>query len=487
MRLPFIHSWAAGLTLTDHHVVWASGLRFGRRLRRLTSERQPVEGSDVAAALGRMRARIKPVHPYVAVHLDPLHIRHAILQGPLFDEAASFEAWLENEAACQLPPRARFADFVLRVQLLEETEEYTRCLMALASRKAIEERVAALEGAGFFPIRMSSLDVAVGEALGSDPQFFEQPLAVLVVRAEDAALLQYQEGVLQSLLSLPYGVTTTDVVSLLQEVASHLTPVPDRLLVAGAEAQHVVEQARAAGLLDGRVQAVAPEMLPGASPSTLATAPLPAAALMLQELFPASEAFNFLEPDVVEARLQEIEKREAARAILTLGSALAALFLLVTFGSVYLNGKKAATEAELALLADQVARIEQARASVQQLAQDIAQAERLVVERTNVAGVLEGVGRVVTEGLWLEGTRLEESAPGVSHLTLTGTAFDKSSIAAYLDSLEQAPFSRNVRLLFSESVGAATLYKQAVLQDRLLTRFEIQLDLIPRSHAEEAP
>ena len=214
---------------------------------------------------------------------------------------------------------------------------------------------------------------------------------------------------------------------------------------------------------------------------------MPAAALALQELFSVPEAVNFLEPDVVEARLQEIEKREATRAILALGSVVGVFFLLVTLVTVYLNGKNATTEAELAVLSDKVARIEQAHASVKQLAQDIAQAERLVVERTNVARILEGVGRVISNGLWLETTKLEEITPGAFQLTLTGVAFGKSDIAAYLDSLEQAPFARNVRLLFSQSVRAAALYKHTTLQDRALTRFEIQLDLTSLSHEVEAP
>ena len=483
MRIPFFHSWAAGLSFTDDRVVWATGMRLGRRLRRL--ETGPSAEGDLSEALASLVGRLKPAHPYVVTHLDPLHIRHTVLQGPVFDDAASFDAWLEAEARRQLPPRASLSDFVLRIQRLEETEEYTRCLMALASRKAVEQRVALLEEAGLYPLRISSLDAAVGEALGLDPGVVEQSSAVLVVRSADATLLQYQEGVLQSLISLPYGIGTTDAVSLLQEVTTHLAPMPNRLYIVGTEAQQVIERARQARLLDGLIKEAPLET--GAGASALPSAHVPAAALALQELFSVPEAVNFLEPDVVEARLQEIEKREATRAILALGSVVGVFFLLVTLVTVYLNGKNAATEAELAVLSDKVARIDQAHASVKQLAQDIAQAERLVVERTNVARILEGVGRVISNGLWLETTKLEEITPGAFQLTLTGVAFGKSDIAAYLDSLEQAPFARNVRLLFSQSVRAAALYKHTTLQDRALTRFEIQLDLTSLSHEVEAP
>lgn len=458
-------------------------MRLGRRLRRL--ETQPSAGRELPEALASLVAQVKPAYPYVVTHLDPVHIRHVVLQGPVFDDAASLEAWLEAEALRQLPPRTSLSDFILRIQTLDETEESTRCLMALASRKAVEQRVALLEEAGLYPIRISSLDVAVGEALEFDPLFFEQPSAVLVVRSGDATLLHYQEGILQALIPLPYGIETTDALSLLQEVTTHLTPIP-RLYIVGSKAQQVIDQARQARLLDGLISEAPLEILATVSASTLPAAHVPAAALALQELYAVPEAFNFLEPDVVETRLQDIEKREATRAILTLGSAVGVFFVLVMLVTTYLSGKKAATEAELAMLADQVARIEQVHASVQQLAEDITQAERLVVERTGVAGILERVGRVISEGLWLETLRLEESTPGTSQLTLTGAAFEKSNIATYLDSLEQAPFARNVRLLFSESVRAGALYKQAIMQDRSLARFEIQLDLRSLSHAVEA-
>ena len=186
---------------------------------------------------------------------------------------------------------------------------------------------------------------------------------MLVVRSADATLLQYQEGVLQSLISLPYGIGTTDAVSLLQEVTTHLAPMPNRLYIVGTEAQQVIERARQARLLDGLIKEAPLETGTGVQASALPSAHVPAAALALQELFSVPEAVNFLEPDVVEARLQEIEKREATRAILALGSVVGVFFLLVTLVTVYLNGKKAATEAELAVLSDKVARIEQAHAS----------------------------------------------------------------------------------------------------------------------------
>lgn len=484
MTIPFFHTTAAGLYLSDTHVVWAVGTCLGRRLRRLTGQSEPVQDGDVRAALRRLIEKVKPARMHIVTHLSPLHVRHAVLQGPAFDDAASFEAWLEAETTRNLPPRADRSGFVLRVQLLEQTEEYTRCLLAMASRKAVEERMALLEEVGLHVVGIGTVDVAMGEALAFDPGFVEHRSGVLFVRADDATLLQMHDGVLQALHTLPYGIETTDAGALLQEIVADLTPTPDGLFVTGAQARHVADQARDMRLIDGVIKEASLAFLPQAQ--ALRSVHVPAAALALQHLFPAPDALNFLEPEKVQTRLQESEKHEAVRAILTLGGVVGILLAILTVITFYLDGKRADADAELLILADQVERIERARKAVRQLEQDIAEAERLVVERTHVARILEGVGRVLSEDLWLEAATLETASSGTPHLTLTGAAFSKSNVAAYLDSLEQTPFTRNVRLLFSESIGATALYRQARVQDRTLTRFEIELELVSLSQDVEA-
>ena len=484
MTIPFIHTTAAGLYLTDAHVVWVVGTRLGRHLRRLTGDSEPVVEGDVRAALRRLVERVRPGRAQVVTHLSPLHLRHTVLQGPAFDDAASFNAWLEAETARHLPPRADQADFVLRVQLLEQTEDYTRCLLALASRKAVEERIALLKEAGLKPVRIGTVDGAMGEALALDPGLAERRPAMLFVRAADTTLLQVQDGVLQALTTLPYGIETTHVEALLQEMTADLTPTPDGLFVAGLEARRVADQARDMRLIEGGIKEVSLAFLPQAA--SLLPLHVPAAALTLQHLFPVPDALNFLEPEQVETRRQENEKREAVRAILAMGGVIGVLFLVVLVITGYFAGKQADADAELLVLADQVERIEHAREVVKQLEQDIIQAERLVVERTHVARVLEGVGCVVSEALWLDAATLETAPSGALHLTLTGAAFSKSDVAVYLDSLEQTPFTRNVRLLFSESIGSAALYRQVKVQDRAVTRFEIELELTPHSQDVEA-
>ena len=163
--------------------------------------------------------------------------------------------------------------------------------------------------------------------------------------------------------------------------------------------------------------------------------------------------------------------------MLGMGSLVSLLLVLLAVLTVYLRGKNAAIEAELLRLSDEVERIERAQETIRQLEQDIIQAEHLVVERTEVARMIEHVGRLVSENLWLDVAELAEGTPEAAHLTLTGAALDEGALAAYLNRLEQAPFARNVRLGVSERIHSARLYRQATVQDRVLTRFEIQLDV----------
>jgi len=474
MRLPFVHSTTSGLYITDTGVVWVSGTRLGSRWRRVEQAYEAVEDGDLEAALVRLVEHLAPSIQYVISHLDPLHVRHVMVQGPALDDADSFEAWLEAEAQRHLPPRATLSNFAIRVQVLEQAEAYTRCLLVLASREAVEARVALLEAAGLRPLGIRSIDVASGEALRLHGAFAEGRSALLFLRPEDATLLHYREGVLQSLETLPFGVGGMDVLSLLQAVSAYLAPMPDRLFVMGTTSAEVIAQAREADLFECAMLEGTLDLSPYMKAPPLGSDHIPAAALVLPGHVAASEAINFLEPDAASERLQALEKREAMRALLLLGGFVALVYLLQALATVYLGGKQAAAEVALSQLADHVARIEQVHEAVQRLERDVAQAEQLVHERTHVAGILTGMGAGAPEGLWLETVDLE-AATDRARLTLLGMAYREGNVARYLERLEQAPFATNVRLLYAEAVRAATLYKHAGVQDRPLTRFEIQL------------
>lgn len=477
MRVPFIHSTAAGLAITDTEVVWVSGTRRGSRLRQLEGTHEAVEDGDVRAALARLVERVRPPDPYVATHLDPVHIRHVIVQGPALDDEAGFDAWLEDEAVRRLPPGASPDNFAVRVQVLEQAEDSTRCLLALVRREAVEQQRALLEAVGLLPLGMGSIDVACSAALWLNPEFAEGQSAVLLLRPDEGVLLHYQDGLLQAIVSLSCGSATTDALSLVEEVATHMTPTPDGLFVMGTEAAEFIAQARDAGLFECPLhEGIVGPTLYGKE-SSMSASYAPATALALQQLFSAREALNFLEPEAVSEQLQEIEKHEAMRTVLMLGSVLGVLYLLVTLLAVYLGEEQAAAEAALDKLAGQVAQVEEVHQAVTRLERDVAQAERLVVERTRIAGVMEGIGRGVPDSLWLEALALEADALDGAHLTLTGVAYQEGDVARYLEYLERTSFATSVRLLYAEAVRARALYRQVKVRNRPLTRFEIQLAL----------
>ena len=479
MRLPFVHTVTAGLVITDAEVVWVSGERRGSRLHGVQCVHEAVEDGDVQAALGRLVSQVEAANAYVVTHLDALHVRHVIVQGPAFDEEEDFADWLEEEAKRHLPYGASPEGFAIRVQLLEETETYIRCLLALARREAATERLALLESAGIYLSGIVTLEMAAGEALRHRGLLSEGRQAVLLLRSDEGALLTYKDGILDELTPLSFGTETPDVLVLLEELARQMTPSPEGLYVM-ASAAGIASEMRALRLFDGPVHELSEDLASGEQGEPRSPLDVLAVGMALQHINAREETFNFIAPEASARRLQEVEKREAMRVSLVLGSLLGVLYLAVALVTVYLNGKQAASERALHALSDQVKHIERARAAVARLESDVAQAEALVTERTQFARVLEGMGRGVTDSLWLDTALLENV-----HLTLTGAAFHEEAVARYLEHLEHTPFAANVALSYAEALQARALYRQAALENQRLTRFELRLTLAAQATGVE--
>lgn len=477
MRLPFLHTTASALYLTDHTLVWMTGVRMGARLRSLYGAHEPVEGENQQAALKRLVEKMQPAMPYVVAHLEPLHVRYGIIQGPPFDDPVSFEAWRHREAKRHLPPGASLSDFIVRHQLIEQTDEHTRCLLAFTRREAVEAREALLQKAGLRLLRLGSLDLAIGDVLHFNPDFAGGRSVVVIPREQEATVLHYQDGLLQTLLTLPFDRSTHGVSAVLNEVMRQVTPVPDRMFVTGPKAAEIVAHARETSLIDCPVQEGRLDWISCVGETALPPSHMPAAALALQHLFAVPEAINFLAPEVVAARHQGKEKREAMRAAAILGALMGVLYLLVASMTAVLHTRQAASDVALQQQAGLVAGLEQAEREVQQLEHQVAQAERLVGERTHVTDMLQIIGRNLPEGMWLEKVTLETDVPNAPHLTLTGAAREEHSITFYLERLEQTAFATKVRLMYAEAIQATVLYRRVEVRDQPLTRFEIQISL----------
>lgn len=472
MTLPFLHPSAAALHVGERRLTWVSAARWRHRLHALAITHEAFEDGDAAAALARLVARVKPPHPYVVTHLDAMHLRHAVLHGPAFDDAAAFGAWLQAEAARLLPPHAAPGDFVPRCLVLDEEDEQARCLLVLASRNAVAQRVALLGGAGLKPLRLTSTSAALSQLIGLAAHRTETRTALLHLRTHDAVLMHAEEGRLAAMTLLPFSPAETEAALLLDEVGAVLPEGAGALSIVGEGAGRLADAARGGGP-GVPVRAFGAGAFPRLS--GLADGEVPPVVLALHTLFTEAGAVNFLDEESIYEGRQAIEKREALRASLALGSLVGLLLLVLTGVHAGLATRQAASSAVLQTLAAEVEARAAARADVARLERELRHAERLVAERTDVARLLESVGRAVPEALWLDAATLEET-PGAVQLTLRGAALRERALAGYLHRLERAAFGADVRLLYSEAVPAASTYPKAAHADRLLTRFEIRLD-----------
>lgn len=482
MRVPFLHPAVQALGFGERCLTWVAATRGRRCLKALDVTHQAIEDGDVAAALTRLMARVRPPHPYVVTHLQAPYLWHVVLVAPFFDDAETFEAWQAAEAARRLPPNARPEDFIRRTVVLEEGEEQIRCLLVLASRHAAEQRLALLAGAGLEPLGLGSTTAALGGTLALN-EHGARWAGLLEVRADGSTLITVGEGVLVELTELPYGLATTEAAVLLDETCALLPAGTAPLFVAGEGAGQLLEAARRAPPAGSSVQALGWEagLIGPAEPVDVADAPT--VALALQALFSGLGDVSFLDSETAHAGVQAVERREALRAILALAGAFGLLLVVLSVLHAQLADRRAAASAVLDTLSGELEEMEAARAGIARLEREIRQAERLVVERTDVAGLLGGLGRAVPEALWLDALTIEEAEPGRAQLTLTGATLSEQALARYLERLEQTTPGGDVRLLLSESVTASALYRSAPAADLRLVRFEITVVLLPTEPA----
>ncbi len=151
--------------------------------------------------------------------------------------------------------------------------------------------------------------------------------------------------------------------------------------------------------------------------------------------------------------------------------------LFASGAAAWVASRKARTAAALAAMAGRVSAIEAARTELARLEADVKQAERLVLERTNLASVLETVGQEAPETLWLEQVRAAPGPDAALQVTISGAALDATAVATYLDRLERVRALREVRLSSSQTVRAAARYHDLLAADHDLSAFSITLNV----------
>ena len=488
MRIPFLHRSVIGVYISRSHVFWAELICIWGQLVRAHYATEPVVNGDLKVALESLVSRIHPSQVYVATHLDSDHVRHFILQGPGFDDEETLHMWAQNQAARQLPSGADIVDFIVRFQVIVQTVESTICLLSMARKEAVERRYKVFYEAGLQPISIGCAETELVNVLAHDEEIVEGRLIALLLRENDASLLVYQDGIIIAIRVLPAGSNSADKLIQLLEIVINDSEgelsfqQSDRLLVVGQKSDliaHLIKQAQwtnytvleGKAIRSGRRQA----------PLVPSTHLLPAG-LAIKHLFWGFQDTVFTERDTVDQWQRVVDKADAYRIMTILGSLVGSLLLFTSLGLFFLNAKKVKSDEDMVRMAGQIAEVEQARSALTKLLDDVEQAEQLVTERTNVATILERIGRLAPEQLWLESIRLLAEGSVGHRLIVKGAAQDERGVADYLDRLERDNFMDNVSLVYSETVSAKVLNSQIRLGDQVLVRFEISMLLATITH-----
>ncbi len=486
MRIPFLQVDGTALVITREDVRCVVLRRSPRSLRVRHVDQEPIVDQDATSALERLKARM-PKHAVVgpiASHLDRFQIRHAIVQGPALDDDEAVEVWLQREISQLLPLGQREADYIVRIRMLEQTEAGTRALIVLARKEAVVAREKIIQEAGLVPVGIGSLDVAIEHTLLVDSAFLEEEALVLYVTSSEVVWLRYSSGILQVFdrFERVAGVhREKEIISHLRDQLAEEAEAGakvERIYLVGHDVDAILLEARAAAW-SGPSLTLAQVPARVEDPAWSTPGIIPSVGLALTSCFSELDTVNFLPEDVVFARRQEAEKKDAMLSILTVGAVLVFLFLFSMMLGLYLEGKNDAADAQLLVLSDEVGEIERARRELKTLEGAVKQAEEFVLERTQVALLLRTVAEGMPEQLWLDALNVEPGDP--LEVTLNGVTFFEEDLAAYISALEGLAWTENVRLVYSQAQQAGRLYRKADVQaDLTVTQFEIALDYVVR-------
>lgn len=491
LNAPALMRSAAGLHIEETLVHWYEVKHLGRRIVAGRHDAERIMEGNIQGALQRLVERVQPSHPYVHTHLDPLHLRHLVLTGPLFDELALFDVWLEEETRRHLPPGTDLDGFVRSVHVLDQHDDQIRCLVVLARPEAVAQRDALVREAGLVPLRIGTLALDVAFVVEAQrPAHSAAPQGLVVQHGQDASLVRMERGQLRYAELLPVDGEAPEVIidvvhsALEQRRELDGQAPPDTLLLAGSNLKPVLRSAshRSTG---PSVAELRLELGRAGQPGTVPSAEVGAAALAWAPRAEAGPVINLLPLAIVEERAQGFEKQMALGRMLVLGGVFAAALVVLTLAAGYITHRQAETEAALLLQADQVARVERVRSDIKRIAGQVRQAQRLVTERTQSAVVLSWLGAQPGHPLWLTALDLTAHTKPM-RLTLTGLTTSDRFLAEYLDQLEQGAYSRRVRLVYAERSDTQRLYRGVEVSEPYLTQFEIQLELDPDPQAEQA-
>jgi Tfp pilus assembly protein PilN len=480
VNVPFVYVAALGIHITENEVYWNEVRRFRDCMCVMRFGQETIGENGVESALRSLVqslniARIHRSLPRVCTHVDPAYLRHVIVEAPVFEDEEILSQWLSAEICKLLPPGAREHEFVAGIQGLRHMEDKSRYLLVLARRSAIEERMALLENVGLVPVVLGSpyiesraeVEITIASAAS----------AVLYAGEEAVVLKAYEDSVLRSFMEIggediPGILDETEHVLLSETDFSSNEGLPE-LQVTGSRAEVMISEADPHWL--GRIHLIRPLAGVLATGASLPPAYAAAASLVLAGLYGEQDGINLLEPSQSLAGQQEVEKRDAIRIALSTACVVMLILLVFKAADFYVDARLRQAHAELAPLAEHVQAVEDSKVTLAQARANLAHAERLALERTGAAGLLEVLGQAMPTGVWLREMVLSAETVGTPELTLRGLATGEGDLSHFLYRLEQTESFREVQLVFAETVSRDKVFRETGTHQVPLIHFETKI------------
>ena len=457
MILPFIHKTAAGLLIEEDRLLWVRLAHFRGRLTHLTWDEEAIENGEFGPALDRLALRIPLDQIPVTTSLPAIKQRVLLLKGPVFEHTEEFDTWLASELKKGLPAGADPDQFSTSCQILSLSEDTMRCLVLIARKEAATVHIFFERG---FQVSHLSTPLAGAHRLLELGQHTGDAKLLLL---DSNQFLSFSDGCLTGFDEL-YGQSHEELrLEVEHQLSLHGGKNSPVLLISG-EREDAFVASLPSSVNTGILSLKRGETrLPGRF--------APAAALALAGTMPGSA--NILPYEVQQKTRESVEKAVALHVLIRLGAAV--LLLLLTATTVLVASGHlldSAAEAQ-SRLATELSQIESARARLRALESDLAQAKRLSLSRSNVAGLLAGIAAIIPSDSWI--TSIESSQERTAQIA--GIALNREEVTRLLRALEGAAFCDGVRLIKASEAHRDKLFpgpKRRVQQD-MFTVFELAL------------
>lgn len=189
--------------------------------------------------------------------------------------------------------------------------------------------------------------------------------------------------------------------------------------------------------------------------------------------------FNFLNEADRRANVRRREKGMAKRVVLLCGLLLATLVVVLLVLQKKADNQIAASEERLGEFEHQASVLEQQKQMIQGLQTKLDEGRRYIKEGTFISQMLTLIGSNMPAGVWLDMLSISEADAGERAVLLQCVAIEDQSITELLSRLETLEQVKEVKLLMLKSLPAEQLYKKERIHDLILTRVDIQLDMVP--------